>query len=207
MKELEGTVTFPVEMVYYVSASSQDQLDRANIFKDMIEALGTDYITFTIRNYVQSAFTEVMNPSLMSFYVAAWNPDYGDPENFLTTVLPGDQAAFGVDFEKIDKCTTSAVDVFAEFDALAKKGMAIYDDPDARYEALAQAEAFALNKALFVPLRSAQNLFLTKLNSYTRPYAAYGVQSDMYKNIESSVEPYTAEQYEQFKADYEAGKI
>ena len=209
MKELEGKVTFPVEVDYYIASGNQTLLDQATILKGCMESLGTDYIQFNIKTYVSSIRQEVNIPSLHSISVGAWGADYGDPQNFLTTIWSGDDgASWGVYQEHINEATTPVVDTFAQFSDMARQGMEIASDKDARYEQLAQAEAYAINHALIIPLRLiGMNWSLTKTNCYAQPYATYGVQRNMYKNWETSGEPYTTEEYTQFKADFEAGKI
>ncbi len=209
MKELEGKVTFPVEVDYYVASGNQSQLDAANVLKGCMESLGTDYIQFNIKTFVSSIRNEVNIPSLHSISIGAWGADYGDPQNFLTTIWSGDDgASWGVYQEHINEATTAAVDAFAQFSDLARQGMEITGDKDERYEQLAQAEAYAINHALIIPLRLiGMNWSLTKTNAYAQPYASYGVQRNMYKNWQTSQEPYTTEEYKQFQADFEAGKI
>ena len=43
---------------------------------------------------------------------------------------------------------------------------------------------------------------LTKVNVYSKPFAMFGMQNNLYKNWETSEEPYTTEQYAQFVTDY-----
>ena len=158
---------------------------------------------------MSSIRNEVNIPSLHSISIGAWGADYGDPQNFLTTIWSGDDgASWGVYQEHINEATTAAVDAFAQFSDLARQGMEITGDKDERYEQLAQAEAYAINHALIIPLRLiGMNWSLTKTNAYAQPYASYGVQRNMYKNWQTSQEPYTTEEYKQFQADFEAGKI
>lgn len=209
MEELAGKVTFPVEMDFYVASGNQVALDTANIFKTIFAQLGTDFIDFQIKTYVSSVRKEVYTPSLHSFTTAGWIADYGDPENFLTNMVGDLGGFFATDIVKDQKIdpNSEVAPIYKTFADMTKAAINIVDNNDERFEAEAQAEAYMLQHALCIPLRRQTQYSLTKINTYTRPYAAYGIQIDVYKNCDTSVEPYTAEQYAQFKADFEAGKI
>ena len=55
-------VTFPVELDYYVKAGDQNALDSATVLKEIVEALGKDYITLNIGEYVSSQSKEIYDP-------------------------------------------------------------------------------------------------------------------------------------------------
>ena len=83
MEELAGKVTFPVQLDHYIKASDQNALDQATVIKEMVEALGTDFITVNIKTFVSSVSKEVYTPQLNSWSFSGWGADYADPENFL----------------------------------------------------------------------------------------------------------------------------
>lgn len=87
---------------------------------------------------------------------------------------------------------------------MCQVGNIIYDDMDARYEAQAQAEAYLISHALIIPIYRQSQWSLTKVNTYSQPYSGYGIQPYLYKNYETSTEPYTAEEYAKLLARYEA---
>lgn len=207
MRELEGKVTFPVEMDYYIASGNQVALDTANILKTIIGKLGDDFINFQIKTFVSSARNEVYTPRLHSMATAGWIADYGDPENFLTNMVPECGGYFASQMTKFEYADSEVVDTYQTFCDMVVDAISITDDNDKRFEAEVQAEAYWFQHALGIPLRRATTYSLTKINTYTRPFAAYGIQIDVYKNCETSVEPYTTEQYEQFKAAYDAGEI
>ena len=62
-----------------------------------------------------------------------------------------------------------------------------------------------MNNAMVIPWNYSVKWQLTKVNDYSKMYAAYGISDIVYKNWETSTVPYTAEDYERFKAEYEAG--
>ena len=75
---------------------------------------------------------------------------------------------------------------------------------DARYQAYVDAEVFMIQHGLVLPCSYSVAWQLTNINDYSRMNAMYGAQNNMYKNWETSNIGYTTEEYEQFKADYNA---
>lgn len=195
-------VTFPVQIDYWVS-NSTTAMQSAQIMKECVEdLLGTDYVTLQINNYTNSSSTEVYSPKLQSFYFGGWGADYGDVENFT------DQAEIGGYYDgKYMNVSESGQDeviaLFQEFTDMAEAAKAITSDIDERYEAFAQAEAFLLNHVLILPARYSQSWQLTHVNTYSMINGLYGCQNYLYKNYETSTNPYTAEEMSKFAAAYE----
>ena len=96
MEELTALgVTFPVEIDYYISASSQTALDSANVLANVFSnSLGDDYVKLNICTYVSSFSQEVRNPRLFSISINGWGADYKDPQNFLGQITYGDPNAY-----------------------------------------------------------------------------------------------------------------
>ena len=199
-------VTFPVEMSYYVPANNQDEIDKGTVLKEVIEALGTDYVTVNIETYVNNARQEVYNPHLHSFGIAGWTADYGDPENFISQFMYDyDGAYFANNITMAnDASDPELIEQLKEYTELCRKADTIYDDMDARYEAQADAETYLVSHALIIPCYSLSQWSLTKVNTYSQPYASYGGFIFMYKNFETRQTPYTTGEYDQFKAAYDA---
>ena len=83
------------------------------------------------------------------------------------------------------------------------KAKAITADADERYEAFAQAEAFLLEHAIVIPYQYSRSWQLTHVNTYSMVNGIYGCQNYLYKNYETSSEPYTTEEMSKFAAAYE----
>ena len=67
---------------------------------------------------------------------------------------------------------------------------------DARYEAFAKCEAYALEHALIVPgFVNGVEWQVTKVNDYSKPYAKYGIANRKMKYWETKAEAYTADEY------------
>lgn len=201
-------VTFPVQIDYYISASSQTALDSATVLKQVFSnTLGDDYVTLNIKTYVSSVAKEVREPQLASIYITGWGADYGDPMNYLSQMCyDSDNAYHSINYNKINGATDEELIAdFKEYTDMVNKANEINDDMDARYKAFAEAEAFMIQNGFVVPLYMDIGWELTHINDYTRSNAMYGCQNNKYKNWETSVDAYTTEQYEQFAKDFEAG--
>lgn len=201
-------VTFPVEFDYYISGSSQTAADTAvvlqNIFKN---CLGEDYVKLNVKTYTSSLTKEVRNPRLQSFMINGWGADYGDPQNYLGQETYGeDNAYYAQYYSNINDATDpDLIAAYKEYTQMVNKANAINDDLDARYKAYAEAEAFMLENVFTMPASIEVAWQLTRINDYTKPNGMFGCQNYMYKNLETSVDAYTTEQYEKIKADYEKG--
>ena len=198
-------VTFPVGIDYYIKAGSATALDAATVLKENFErTLGSDYVSFNIKEYISSLGQEVRAPRLHSFTGTGWGADYGDVENFLDQTIYGyDGADFSMNYTNINDITDpDCIALFEEFTRMVQDAKTITDDMDARYEAFADAEAFLLNHALTIPSNYENSWQLTKINDYSKMYALYGCQNNTYKNWETSTVPYTAEDYARFEAEF-----
>ena len=94
-------------------------------------------------------------------------------------------------------------DLFQQFTDMAEAAKAITDDTDKRFEAFAQAEAFLLEHALVLPCDYSRSWTLTHVNTYSKVHALYGMLNTLYKNYETSSEPYSSEDMSKFFAAYE----
>ena len=82
----------------------------------------------------------------------------------------------------------------------------IVDDYDARLDAFAKSEAYFVQHALTIPCYIDISWQLTKVNDYTKCYAAYGISTYRYENWETKTEMYTTEEYDAIKAAYNAAE-
>ena len=207
-QELEGKVTFPVQLDHWIAASNQNSLDQAVVLKEIIEAIGgPEYITLNIRTYATSLKKEVTDFRLHCWsFGNGWGADYADPENFLFQELYDDAGAlYSMNTSFINEATDpQLIEDYKTYTAMVREAAGIYDK-DERYEKFAEAEAFMLDKAFVVPVLYQVNWRLTKVNAYTQKYAMFGMQNNMWKNWETSTEPYTTEQYTQLEAAFNAG--
>lgn len=210
MEELSAQgVTFPVEADYYISASSQTALDNATVLQQIFsQCLGDDYVKLNIKTFVSSQTKEVVTPQLHSFVVNGWGADYGDPQNFLGQETYGeDNAYYSVAYSNANDIENEElIEVYQNFTKMVNEANAINDDLDKRYEAYAEAEAYFIENALAIPCYYEVFWQLSHINDYSKINALFGIVNNKMVNWETSVDAYTTEQYEAFKAAYEAGK-
>ena len=204
MEELTALgVTFPVEIDYYISASSQTALDSANVLKQIFEqSLGEDYVTLNICTYVSSASKEVYTPKLHSFNISGWSADYGDPQNYLGQETYGnDNAYYSRQLSKINdveetEATKALLDSYKEYTALVDAANAICDDLDARYEAYAEAEAYLIQHCLTIPCHYSLGWILTKIDPNSKINARFGCCNEKMINWETNSEGYKTSDFE-----------
>ena len=208
MEELSAKgVTFPVQIDYYISGSSQTAKDSADTLKQVLaDYLGEDFVVLNICTYVSSLAQEVRNPQKASIFLNGWGADFADPVNFLgQETYADDNAYYSQTYSKINKATDAdLIAAYQEFTAMVNEAKAITTDLDARYDAFAKAEACMINHALVVPLYYNVEWQLTKINNYSKVYSAYGSQTQRYVNWETSTEALTTAENEAFKAAYKA---
>ncbi len=206
-------VTFPIEVDYYISASSQTALDTANVLADAFsDCFGDDYIVLNIKTYVSSMSTEVRDPHLASIYINGWGADYGDPDNFLGQETFGDDNAYysvyyscindfyGEDGD--EAYSEELIEIYTTFTEMVHAANEITDDLDARYNAYAEAEAYMLSNALVVPCSYSVGWILTCVNEYSKIHVVYGSQERRFLNWETNINGYTTEDYAAFNAEY-----
>ncbi len=200
-------VTFPIEVNYFISGSSTTAAETAKVLKQTFEeCLGADYIDFQIKTYVSSLKNEVRAPRLASFYINGWGADFGDPVNFVGQETYGeDNAYYSIEYSRINDATDEdLIATYKEFTDMVAAARLIVDDYDARLDAFAKSEAFMVQHALTIPCYIDVSWQLTKVNDYTKCYAAYGISTYRYENWVTQDVPYTTEEYEAFKAAYNA---
>ena len=189
-------VTFPVEMVYYISGASTVAAETAKVLENIIsECLGDDYIKLVTRTYTNLA-NEVRKPRKASFFINGWGADFADPINFLGQETYNDPQAYYSNNYSIcnENDDPDLIAAYEEFTDLVVAAKAITNDMDARYAAFAKAEACFLNHALVIPCSYEVGWELTKINNYSKVYSMYGMQAYRYVNWETNDQIYTTEE-------------
>ena len=194
-------VTFPVEVDYYIQASSQTALDSANVVAQMFsDCLGDDYVKLNIKTYIQSVRNEVIIPHLHSITNNGWGADYADPQNYLGQMTYGeDNAYYSQEYNYINEveeteATKALIDTYKEFTTLVNEANAITDDLDARYAAYAKAEAYMLQHAIVLPCYYQIGWCLSRVDNDTKMQPMFGSVGDKMKNWGSNADGYTSEE-------------
>ena len=196
MEELTAQgVTFPVELDWFVKGGNQQALDMANVLQTVFKnSLGDDFITVKINQYVSSINQEVRTPKLQSVQTSGWGADYSDPENYLTQMVNDSDAAwYATSFENIKDLpekdyNKELIAQFTEFTRLVNEAVVITKDMDARYDALATAEAYLLEHALVMPSSTTSSFALSRFNTQGE------WAKEKIKNFETCKDGYTYEE-------------
>ena len=194
-------VTFPIEVDYYIQASSQTALDSANVVAQMFsDCLGDDYVKLNIKTYIQSSRNEVIIPHLHSITNNGWGADYADPQNYLGQMTYGEDNAYYSDqysyINEVEEteATKALLDTYKEFTKMVDEANAITEDLDARYAAYSKAEAYMLQHAIVIPCNYQIGWSLSKVDNDTKMNAMYGSVNDKMKNWASNADGYTSEE-------------
>ena len=209
--EKEG-VTFPVYLDVLVNGESEMHFRSAQALKQSIEEHLTDQVKINLiistRHHFQAAKTaEQINTDL--YFSSAWSPDYGDPKSYLDILDPdaGDLLkSFGLS-RKVDE--TSEETSIKEhiglkiFKCLKDKANLEVSNLDKRYAMYAEAEAYALNQAYFIPLYSSGGSYaISRIIPYTKSYSPYGLSEMKFKRMQLSSEIITATQRDQYHENW-----
>ena len=207
MAELEGKVTFPVHLSYYISGASTVAAETAKVLADIFSVcLGDEYVVLDTKTYISSLANEVRKPRLASFFINGWGADFADPINFLGQETYNDTAAYYSNaYSNINDATDpDLIAAYQEFTDLVVAAKAITNDMDARYAAFAKAEACFIGHVFTIPCSYEVAWELTKINNYSKVYSMYGMQAYRYVDWETSDVPYTTEQMNDLAAAYAA---
>ena len=195
MKELKAQgVEFPIVIKNVVASGNETEMQQAQVFEACLEeTLGKDYVDVIIGEYATSWFSEVMNKNDYTVYIRGWGPDFDDPSNILGVWQTGSGQMNGLVMHW----------EYDEFDRMFKDANAINDDVNRRYEAFAECEAWLLNHAYFIPMRTNGGTYqVTTVNLYSKAYIKG--DSQRYTHWEVLDHAVTAEEMDQFKIEWEA---
>ena len=207
-------VEFPIQLDAIVNGESEKGVKAAQALADVLE---TNLDGFVKLNIILSDSTtmssmntaDTMNTDL--YIGTGWGPDYGDPKTYVDIMDPdsGDMLKYlGLNWTGSevgeDAAVKEAIGLY-EFKALKDAAEAVIDDNDTRFELYAQAEAYLLDNALFIPyITQGGNYSVSKVIPYTNLYGAYGLSDSKYKYMQVSDSIVTNEEREALKADWES---
>ena len=207
-------VEFPIQLDAIVNGESEKGVKAAQALADVLE---TNLDGFVKLNIILSDSTtmssmntaDTMNTDL--YIGTGWGPDYGDPKTYVDIMDPdsGDMLKYlGLNWTGSevgeDAAVKEAIGLY-EFKALKDAAEAVIDDNDTRFELYAQAEAYLLDNALFIPyITQGGNYSVSKVIPYTNLYGAYGLSDSKYKYMQVSDSIITNEEREALKADWES---
>ena len=194
-------VSFPINLTLAVPAGNETRAQSARLLQEAIQALGTDYVTVSFVEYTSATSTQQRRDGEFALTVGGWGPDYADPFNNLASIMTDGTMNNG---------TTMALGSshwnYPEFDEMVNAADQIVDLQE-RYTAFANIEAWLNENAYYIPVyQSGGTYIVTSINEFTRPYAPTGIDDYKWKGIVGTDHAVTAEEHEQFRAEYEAGR-
>lgn len=199
--ELEAQgVTFPIKFVVNAKSGDETDTNKLVVFESCLEeVLGEDFIDVQIDTYAQSWFTDVRDKGNYSVYLKGWGPDYKDPINVLNTMT--NTSGQINDAYNLEGAVTH-FDI-PEFTKMVEEANKITTDVTKRYTAFANAEAYLLEHAYFVPMTTTGgNFMVTSVNRYSKPFT--GGDSTRYVNWDVKDHAITTEEMDGYRQEWEA---
>lgn len=189
-------VSFPIELTYAIKSGNELESQQITTLKSLLEeTLGTDYVTINITEYSNSWYTDVRDKGAWNLWIRGWGPDYKDPINVLNTMTTTSGQINDI------SSPTTAVTHFdiPEFDALVAEANAETVDLDRRYELFANAEAYLIEHAYFIPMYITGGTYeVTSINRYSKIYN----NTTTYIGWEAKDHAITAEEMEGYRQEW-----
>ena len=203
----EGIV-FPVHLDMLVIETSDRLVKQAQSMKQSVEAATDGQIIIEI---VMAPMDDVYNiayystvPEECDYDISTftgWGPDYIDPKTFVQIYSPTEgyymqACGLGDGDQNADVKALVGFDKYEELYQAANNTVGTDDASiDKRYDLFAQAEAFLLEEALYIPTTmQTRALRVSHGVPFTAPYS-YGVSQYKYKGFQLQEDIVTAEQY------------
>lgn len=201
MEELKAQgVTFPIKFINSIPAGNETEGNKAAVFEACLEeVLGEDFIDVVTTEYPTSWFTDVRDKGEYSVFIRGWGPDYKDPINVLNTMTNGSGQIN--DANHLDRAVTHFD--LPEYSKMIEEANMITTDITERYTAFANAEAYLLEHAYFIPIYTSGGSYeVTTINKYSKAFT--GGDSTRYLGWEAKDHAITAEEMEGYRQEWEA---
>lgn len=196
-------VTFPIVLKYWTKSGDVSSNDRATMIKEILETnLGSEYIRIEINEYATSFGSEVRSKGDYGINTSGWTPDYADPVNCLGIMKTNGT----INNYENPLSSGSSHYYYPEFDAMVEAADMI-GDLDERYLAFANAEAYLLDNAYYVPLYvSGGTYYMSTVNEFTRMNCFVGIDYMKYKGLEAFEKPITQDQFKELEKEWQNKK-
>ena len=154
------------------------------------EVFGSENIEVVLSQFTGDKYNDVIAPGNFDFGYDNYSFKYADP------------------LSQLDRLTTGgAVNdgryVLPEFDELVRQADEKLVTSE-RYELFSQAEAMLINGCYIIPWESGGGTYgMSREVPFTAPRGGFGLSRFKYKGMELAEQPVSAEQYQQYQADFE----
>ena len=204
-KELEDEgVTFPIYLDVLVNGESEMHFRSAQALKQGIEEhlegeVKLNLIISARHHFLAAKSADLINTDL--YFAASWAPDYGDPKSYLNILDPdsGDLLkSFGLNRKEDESEEEAAIKEaigLRQFKYLKDGANKEVTNMDKRYALYAEAEAYAINQAYFIPMYSSGGSYaISRIIPYTKSYSPYGLSEMKFKRMQLSSEIITSKE-------------
>lgn len=203
MDELEGLVSFPVQVVMPYNTGSDAWVNRVQVVKQQLEnLLGSNYITIVPLPHAPTGFLDgTRRAGNYSFMEVNWGPDFADPDTYTDPFGPNSTYAFPINTTEVD---ADGNNIFEVYQAMIAEAKAETIDLHRRYELYANAEAYIIEMAWVLPYhRGGGGYVASYLHPFETPYAPFGMSRYTYKGMRIMDSPMNSEEYEAAMAKWE----
>ena len=209
--EAEG-VTFPIHLDVLVNGESEMHFRSAQALKQGIEEhlegeVQLNLIISARHHFLAAKSADLINTDL--YFSASWAPDYGDPKSYLDILDPdaGDLLkSFGLNRKEDESEEETAIKEIVglrQFKYLKDGANKEVSNMDKRYALYAEAEAYAINQAYFIPMYSSGGSFaISRIIPYTKSHSPYGLSEMKFKRMQLSTEIITSKARDKYHAQW-----
>jgi oligopeptide transport system substrate-binding protein len=153
--------------------------------------LGTDYIDIIVEAGPSSGFlSAVRRAGKYALHRCNWGPDYADPNTYTD---PFYDSTYNWPEKATEYNDENGKSIYY---TLVENARAITDDLTARYEALAEAEAFLIEKAMLIPFGYGTGGYTaSRLNPFEAQFAPFGISNERFKGQTLLEKPMSTDEY------------
>ena len=224
MAELEGQVTFPIQVVISYKSGDTDWENECILIKQQLEGvLGTDYIVCELwAGPSENFLAETRRNGKYSIMKCNWGADYIDPQTWTDpwdgsdNLDPDTGICIGNSYNRMDAIvynpelqaaypeTYALMQQYVDAVAAAKGEVM---DMTARYDAFAEAEDLLIEHAFVIPFMIAPSSYqATKLNIYEGQYSPSGISTLRFKGQKVYDHFITMEEFEANREAWEEAR-
>ncbi|MDO4778101.1 MAG: ABC transporter substrate-binding protein [Tissierellia bacterium] len=214
-------IKFPVHLDIIINETAQTLLKRGQSLKKSIEENTNGQIIIELNLKPQKDIEALVytnnDPKAMDYDISTftgWGPDYVDPKSFVDIYSPTTgyyMASLGLGtVDKDGKVADLEIKEklgLMEYEKLYREADKITTDLDARYKAFAKADAYLLQRAIFVPTsQQTRSQRITKVVPFSKVYSDAGMTEYKYKGLKLQDELVTVEQYNKAYEEWQANR-
>ncbi len=188
--------TLPVKVLVCYNPSSSTWAEECQVVEQQLEGLlGADYIDVIVEAGPSTGFLkEIRRSGKYGLMKCNWGLDYDDPENMTSPFKKGNNYNFFVEATQADLYGEDGT--LAYFGLLDKANGISTTQPEERYQAYAEAEAYLINHAVALPFGSdTAGYTASRLNPFEAQFAATGLATCRYKGQHLLDKPMSTDEY------------